>query len=252
MLSKTKIKFIRSLEQKKFRKQENAFIAEGPKCVGDLLREGFRARLIVATPKWQCPIPLSKDVELIEVSDAELCKVSLLQHPQYVLGIFDIPTPSSSATDTTNDLILALDNVQDPGNLGTIIRTADWFGIRNIVCSQGTADAYNPKVVQATMGSIARINIQYVDDLPRYISLLPSNTPIYGALLDGENIYSTPLTQNGVIVMGNEGNGISENVRKCLTHKILIPQFPIDKPTAESLNVSIATAIILSEFRRRT
>ncbi len=251
MLSKTKIKFIRSLEQKKFRKQENAFIAEGPKCVGDLLREDFKARMIVATSEWQCPITLSDDVEFIEVTEAELSKTSLLQHPQYVLGVFEIPTSASMASDVKKELILALDNVQDPGNMGTIIRTADWFGIKSIICSQGSADAYNPKVVQATMGSIARIHIQYVEDMTRYLSLLPSDIPIYGALLDGENIYSTSLSKNGVIIMGNEGNGISENVRKCLTHKILIPQYPLDHPTAESLNVSIATAVILSEFRRR-
>ena len=177
-------------------------------------------------------------------------KVSLLQHPQHVLGVFDIPTVSSASLSDApaTDLVLALDNVQDPGNLGTIIRTADWFGIRNIVCTAGTADAYNPKVVQATMGSIARLNITYFDTLPDYLSTLPPSTPVYGAVLDGENIYATTLTPHGVIIMGNEGNGISAPVREMLTHKLLIPQ---NREGAESLNVSIATAIILSEFRRR-
>ena len=169
-----------------------------------------------------------------------------------MLGVFEIPSSTLSHSALANiaskELVLALDSVQDPGNLGTIIRTADWFGIKTIVCSSGTADAYNPKVVQATMGSIARINVIYVDDLAQSISSLPSTVPIYGALLDGNDIYSAPLTDNGIIVMGNEGNGISAPVRECLTHRILIPRYSGE---AESLNVSIATAIILSEFRRR-
>ena len=250
MLSKSKIKFIRSLEQKKFRKKENAFLAEGPKCVDDLLCAGFRPRMVVHTAAWQSPVNLPATAEDIPVTDEELRKVSLLQHPQHVLGIFDIPTVSSASLSDAPaaELVLALDSVQDPGNLGTIIRTADWFGIRNIVCTAGTADAFNPKVVQATMGSIARLNITYFDTLCDYLSTLPSGTPIYGAVLDGENIYTSTLTPHGVIIMGNEGNGISASVREMLTHKLLIPQVG---EGAESLNVSIATAIILSEFRRR-
>ena len=279
MLSKQKIKFIRSLEQKKFRKKENAFLAEGPKCVNDLLQAGFSPRMLIHTSVWECPVGLSAKVEDILVSDEELCKVSLLQHPQQVLGVFDIPSVSTSRISDApaTELVLALDSVQDPGNLGTIIRTADWFGIRNIVCTAGTADAYNPKVVQATMGSIARLDITYFDTLCDYLSTLPPATPVYGAVLDGENIYTSTLSPHGVIIMGNEGNGISAPVREMLTHKILIPQGggdPTPSPsqmegsmvkgqscqlstvtcqlsTAESLNVSIATAIILSEFRRR-
>jgi len=283
MLSKQKIKFIRSLEQKKFRKKENAFLAEGPKCVDDLLRAGFRPRTVVHTASWESPVSLPSLAEDIPVTDEELRKVSLLQHPQQVLGVFDIPTVSSASLSDApaTELVLALDSVQDPGNLGTIIRTADWFGIRNIVCTAGTADAFNPKVVQATMGSIARLNITYFDTLCDYLSTLPSGIPVYGAVLDGENIYTSTLTPHGVIIMGNEGNGISAPVREMLTHKLLIPQGrnevkgdPTPSPsqmegsmvkgqscqlstvtcqlsTAESLNVSIATAIILSEFRRR-
>lgn len=253
MLSKPKIKFIRSLEQKKFRRQENAFVAEGHKCVGDLLTAGFRPKLILATNEWQCPIRLAESVEMLTVTDEELSRASLLQHPQQVLGVFEIPgnvlSPTALADISAQELVLALDSVQDPGNLGTIIRTADWFGIKTIVCSSGTADAYNPKVVQATMGSIARINIIYVDSLADSLASLPSSVPVYGALLDGNDIYSAPLTHNGIIVMGNEGNGISAPVRECLTHRILIPRY--SNGEAESLNVSIATAIILSEFRRR-
>lgn len=260
MLSKNKIKLIHSLDSKKGRRQENAFVAEGFKSVGDLLREGFHARTIVATEEWQCPTPLTNDTELIRVTDEELRKASLLLHPQQVIGIFDLPKQDISLVDggasaimpaLDNDLILCLDGVQDPGNLGTIIRTADWFGIRHIICSNGTADAFNPKVVQATMGSISRVKITYTD-LPEFLSVLPKGTPIYGTLLDGENLYDTKLTQHGIIIMGNEGNGVSPEVRKLLSHHILIPPYPADSVTAESLNVSIATAIICAEFRRRS
>ena len=253
MLSKQKIKFIHSLEQKKFRRQENAFVAEGHKCVGDLLVAGFRPKLIIATDEWQCPVRLADDAEVLAVTDEELSRASLLQHPQQVQGVCDIPNSALShsalADSAAKEVVLALDSVQDPGNLGTIIRTADWFGIKTIVCSAGTADAYNPKVVQATMGSIARINVIYVEDLAQSLSALSSAVPVYGALLDGNDIYSAPLTPNGIIIMGNEGNGISAPVRDTLTHRILIPQY--SNGEAESLNVSIATAIILSEFRRR-
>lgn len=253
MLSKNKIKFIHSLDSKKGRRQENAFVAEGFKSVGDLLREGFHARTIVATEEWLCPTPLAKDTELIHVTDEELRKASLLLHPQQVIGIFDLPEQNSvpTAEALQKDLFLCLDGVQDPGNLGTIIRTADWFGIKHIICSNGTADAFNPKVVQATMGSISRVKITYTD-LPPFLATLPKGTPIYGTLLDGEDLYTTNLTQHGIIIMGNEGNGVSQEVRKLLTHHILIPPYPADSVTAESLNVSIATAIICAEFRRRS
>lgn len=250
-LSKNKIKFIHSLEQKKFRTQENAFVAEGHKSVSDLMAEGCRPRLIIATEQWRNATAVPKETECITVTEEELRKASLLQHPQQVLGVFGmpdrytVPTTDSMAT----ELCLCLDGVQDPGNLGTIIRTADWFGIKNIVCSHTTADAYNPKVVQATMGSIARVRITYTD-IVKWLESLPKEIPVYGTMLDGESIYGTQLSGNGVIVMGNEGNGISAEVQRHLTHRLLIPPYPADNKTAESLNVSIATAIICSEFRR--
>ena len=262
MLSKATIKFVRSLEQKKFRKAENAFIAEGFKSVNDLLAEGWRARLVLATPEWQPPVmtPRNGAPQIVSVTEEELRKASLLQHPQQVLAVFDMPEACShdvidgasqtDSIDATKQLVLCLDGVQDPGNLGTIIRTADWFGIRHIICSNGTADAFNPKVVQATMGSIARVRIQYTD-LITFIEKQPSGTPVYGTLLDGEDIYGSQLSHNGIIIMGNEGNGISNEVRKHITKKLLIPSFAQNSTTAESLNVSIATAIILSEFQRR-
>lgn len=252
VISKAKIKYIHSLEQKKVRKQEGVFVAEGFKSVGDLLREGFHATMIVATEEWNCPVPLSEDTEFISVTSEELRKASLLLHPQEVIGIFCLPKMNAVPGEDilSNELILCLDGVQDPGNLGTIIRTADWFGIKHIVCSTQTVDAFSPKVVQATMGSIARVNISYTD-ICQFLSAVPVETNIYGTLLDGENIYNAPLQQKGIIVMGNEGNGISQEVRNLLTHKLLIPPFPADNRTAESLNVSIATAIICAEFRSR-
>lgn len=253
MLSKNKIKYIHSLEQKKQRKSESAFVAEGHKSVGDLLRANYIPLLIIATEEWQCPTLLPKECEYITVTEEELRKASLLLHPQQVLAVFNIPQSEhiNYSEIASNELCLCLDGVQDPGNLGTIIRTADWFGIRHIICSPVTADAYNPKVVQATMGSIARVKVTYTD-LTTMLHSLPSSIPVYGTLLDGNDIYQTELSSNGIIVMGNEGNGVSQEVRKFLTHKLLIPSFPKESDTAESLNVSIATAIICSEFRRRS
>ena len=192
------------------------------------------------------------------VTDDELRKLSFLQHPQEILAVFEIPNHGDRLFDVNSfnqkpvpvidQLALALDSVQDPGNLGTIIRIADWFGISTIYCSEDTADVYNPKVVQATMGSLAHINIVYCD----LVELLQQyDCPIYGTLLDGQDIYQQELSQKGIIVMGNEGNGISQRVRPLITHRLLIPNFNKNSETAESLNVAIATAITCSEFRRR-
>lgn len=237
MISKNQIKFVRQLEQKKYRKKEGLFVAEGPKVVGDLLRAGFKAHTIFATSEWE-----SQGQTFQEVSDEELRRVSFLQHPQRVLALFFIPKES---VPSVSSLSLALDDVQDPGNLGTIIRIADWFGIDTIYCSENTADAWSPKVVQATMGSIARVNIIYTD-LQELIC--KAQVPVYGTLLDGQDIYTQELSKEGIIVMGNEGNGISAPIRKLINRKLLIPQF---HEGPESLNVAIATAITCSEFRRR-
>ena len=240
MLSKNQIKLIKSLESKKFRKREGLFVAEGPKVVGDLLRAGYQPHAIFSTE----PRP---DAELI--TDDELHRISFLQHPQEVLAVFHIPTPQESSNfHLPSDICLALDGVQDPGNVGTIIRIADWFGITHIYCSPDTADVYNPKVVQATMGSLAHVQITYCDLVPL---LREAAVPVYGTLLDGQDIYQQPLSREGVIVMGNEGNGISPEVRQLVSHKLLIPNFNKNTETAESLNVAIATAITCSEFRRR-
>lgn len=251
MISKNQIKYVHQLELKKFRKQEGLFIAEGHKVVGDLLHEGFMPRQIFATQEWITDNPSLLPIinsQLIEVDLEELTRLSLLQHPQQVLALFPIPGEQTSIS-SQNSLSLLLDNVQDPGNLGTIIRIADWFGIDTIYCSIGTVDAWNPKVVQATMGSIARVHIIYVDP-QQLFDCLPDDFPVYGTFLEGDNIYTQQLTQHGIIVMGNEGNGISDAVRHRVTRKLLIPDFH-KGDTADSLNVAIATAITCSEFRRR-
>lgn len=259
MISKNQIKYVHQLELKKFRKQEGLFIAEGHKVVGDLLKAGYEPKQLYATKSWLNTIDaciVSKtggldtgQYDVIEVTDEELTRLSLQQHPQQVLGLFRIPQEKPEPSAIANQLSLFLDNVQDPGNLGTIIRIADWFGIGTIFCSDGTVDAWNPKVVQATMGSIARVQLIYMN-AQQLFELLPNDYPVYGTFLDGENIYTQHLSQHGLIVMGNEGNGISDHVRAHVTNKLLIPDFH-QGPTADSLNVAIATAITCSEFRRR-
>jgi TrmH family RNA methyltransferase len=248
-ISKNHIKFIRQLEQKKFRRREGLFVAEGTKVVGDLLAH-YQPHAVFATDDWQAP----KGISVQRVTDDELRRLSFLQHPQQVLALFPIPLPpdislTSHPSPLTSELSLALDGIQDPGNLGTIIRIADWFGIKQIFCSEDTVDAWNPKVVQATMGSIARVNIFYIN-LSEFLDTLPAGLPVYGTLLDGENIYTQPLTPHGLIVMGNEGNGISPEIRQKVNRRLFIPSYRTDD-TAESLNVAIATAITCAEFRRR-
>ena len=253
-LSKAQIKWVRQLQQKKFRDAEGLFVAEGEKCVNDL-KAAFELVLLV-NPDNATP--------------TEIEQMSSLRTPQGVIGVFkrrldigyrlsDIGYRLSEIGDGISDigdgLWVALDGVQDPGNLGTIIRTCDWFGIHHILCSRETADCYNPKVVQATMGALARVQLHYVDDLPGILRQhKDKGCPIYGTLLDGKNMYepmAIPDKNKGIIIMGNEGNGISPAVRELVTHPLFIPSYPADMPTSESLNVSIATAIILAEFRRK-
>lgn len=230
MISKNRLKQLRSLATKKGRDKARLFVAEGPKVVHDLTAAGFRTAYVLD-------------------EDEDVRQASFLQHPQGVLGVFEMPEWPFKAPQA-DELCLALDGVQDPGNLGTIIRVADWFGIHSIYCSPDTADCWNPKVVQATMGSIARVHIYYTD-LEQLLPTLPSDYPVYGTLLDGQDLYATDLMPHGVIVMGNEGNGISPAIRQMINRRLLIPSYPKDAPTAESLNVAIATAITCAEFRRR-
>ena len=245
MLSKNRIKEIRSLERKKMRNEKRLFVAEGPKVVGDLMRV-LSPRLLLHTEEWT---PEAGDYEEIVVSGEELRHVSFLQHPQEVLGVFPMFGESLGQL-PLHQLSLALDGVQDPGNLGTIIRIADWFGIGRIYCSQDTADVYNPKVVQATMGSLARVQVCYTD-LPKLVDNLPKGFPVYGTMLEGSNIYTQDLAAEGLVVMGNEGNGISAPLRQRITNKLLIPCCQTADTRPVSLNVAVATALTIGEFRRR-
>lgn len=231
MLSRNKAKLIRSLDTRKGREKAGLFVAEGPKVVGDLQKSGFTAEMLID-------------------DEDDVKQVSFLQHPQGIVGVFRIPENVATSEPDPTKLSLALDGVQDPGNVGTIIRIADWFGIEDIYCSHQTADCWNPKVVQATMGSIARVRIHYTD-LPKLVENLPDGYPVYGTLLEGKDIYSSKLSSNGLIVMGNEGNGLTTEMRKLVNHALLIPNYPQGRPTADSLNVAIATAITCAEFRRR-
>ena len=258
-LSKNKIKFIRSLELKKNRREEKAFVAEGHKLVGDLLSH-FELRTVVATREWietnnqKLVFPGSSfpPPEIIEASAEDLSKVSLLKNPQDVVAVFAQRDDSREVADCLDEdsLQLALDDIQDPGNLGTIVRIADWFGIRDIFCSFGTADIYNPKTVQATMGAMARVRVHYCQLTDLLTSSL-DRKPVYGTFLDGDDIYSADLTTAGLIVVGNEGKGISQDVAELVSRRLLIPSFPKGEPTSESLNVAVATAVVCSEFRRR-
>lgn len=262
MVSKQLMKLIRSLEMKKNRLREGLFVAEGPKVVGDLMRFYEPVKLI-ATRRWEGfdaaaartggssggQTGASSPV-LIEATDDELRRSSFLQHPQQVIGLFRLPPQTAPSADVPRSrLCLALDGVQDPGNVGTILRIADWFGITTVYCSQDTADIFNPKVVQATMGSIARVQVVTVD-LPAFLDSLGSDVPVYGTLLDGTDIYRQELSATGVIVMGNEGRGLSEAVRSRINRRLYIPAWS-EATGAESLNVAIATAVVAAEFRRR-
>ena len=238
-IAKSQVKLVKSLQLKKFRDELGLFVAEGEKCVSELAKS-FEL------------VHLYREGE--NATRAEIEQISGLRTPQGVIGIFK-KRQISNFKFQISDLALALDGIQDPGNLGTIIRTCDWFGVHDIFCSRDTADCYNPKVVQATMGALARVRIHYVD-LPAWLA--EQQCPIFGTLLDGKNMYDvlssinrqSSIVQSSIIVMGNEGNGISSAVRQLITHPIRIPSYPKNAETSESLNVSIATAIVLAEFRR--
>ncbi|KJD35879.1 RNA methyltransferase [Tamlana sedimentorum] len=243
MLSKSQIKLITSLKQKKYRQQHGLFVVEGIKTITELLQSSFNLQKLYTTKSFKIDANNNKIDEIL-ISDSDLKRISFLANPNTALAIFEIPKPKKIEK---SGLILALDAIRDPGNLGTIIRLCDWFGIKNLVCSNQTVDCYNPKVVQATMGSITRININYVN-LENFLK--STNLPIYGAFMDGTNVYQKQALADGILVMGNEANGISEPIEALITEKLSIPRFG-DLQATESLNVATATAILLSEFRRR-
>jgi len=240
MLSKNQIKFIRSLKKKKFRQANRLFLAEGVKVVDELISSPFKIHKIYGTASFQNTLKID---ELQIITEKELKMISDFTNPNQVIGIFEIPEKKEPLN---QGLTVALDDINDPGNLGTIIRLCDWFGVSQLICSTNTVDCFNPKVVQASMGSLTRVQINYVD-LSAYLS--EEKREIYGTFLDGENIYSSEHEMNSVLVLGNEANGISERIEALVQRKLTIPQFGDQKQT-ESLNVATATAIFLSEFRR--
>ena len=262
MLLKNQLKFVTSLKQKKNREAQQLFIAEGTKVVAELLNSSIIVKQLFATSQFLGDKKIDRTTECFEIKASELERISLLTTPNEVLAICEIPNYELVTDELENKLTLVLDDIKDPGNLGTIIRIADWFGIEHIICSTETVETYNPKVVQATMGSIARVKIHRMD-LPEFFKVegLPAGqagsklkVDSFGAVLNGENIYSKTLPANGLVVIGNESRGISEELLPHIKNKIGIPSFSSYKPggeSAESLNAAIATAIICSEFRRR-
>ena len=241
MVSKNQIKLITSLQQKKYRKQEQLFFAEGVKVVQELLHSNFELQDLFTTKQDFLTVPKNK---VHAISEAELKKISVLTTPNTCLAVFKIPKAKEMVE---KGLIVALDDVRDPGNLGTIIRLCDWFGIETLFCSEESVDIYNPKVVQATMGSISRVNVVY-GNLETFLS--QTKLPVFGTFMDGKNIYQEELPKEGIIIMGNEANGISTSVEKLVSERIAIPRFG-NLQVTESLNVATATAIILSEFKRK-
>ena len=241
MVVKNQIKFIKSLHQKKYRTQHRLFVAEGVKMVGELLHSDISLKELYGTEEYVQDNP---ETAVQKISNAELARMSGLKTPNKVLGLFEIPDPKPL---DYSDWILALDHVQDPGNLGTIIRLCDWFGIKHLLCSEDSADCYNPKTLQSTMGSIARVNVVYG---PLLELSQKSKLPLIGATLEGDSVYERDLPPSGILVMGNESRGISAAIRSSLDLEVSIPPYRDSK--AESLNVATATAVLLSELRRRT
>jgi TrmH family RNA methyltransferase len=238
LVSKSQTKLITSLQQKKYRDQTGFFVAEGPKVIAELLDEGISLHSLFSINASEITAENHS-----QVTEAELKKISFLKTANTSVAVFEIP---KSKPLQDKGLIVALDAVRDPGNLGTIIRLCDWFGVQQLICSKDTTDCFNPKVVQATMGSLARVQVHYVS-LLEYLDR--TSLPVFGGFMDGKNVYTEKLPKDGIVLMGNEANGISETIIQRITHKITIPRFGKTQKT-ESLNVATATAILLSEFRR--
>lgn len=239
------------LAKARHRRESGLFVAEGTKCVLDTI-DNFNCRHLFATDAWienhQADLPAH--VPVIKVTQSDIERMSSLSTPQPVMAVYEIPATPELPEADGHTLFVALDRIQDPGNLGTIIRLCDWFGINHILASQDTADVFSPKVVQATMGAISRVCLHYCN-LAAELHRLRQCMPVYGTFLDGSNLYGSDIDRSrGIIVMGNEGNGISPEVASSVSHRLHIPSYPPGNPTSESLNVATATAIMLAEFRR--
>ena len=243
-MTKAEIQFVRSLADKRVRDEERLFVAEGDKLIGEILQSGLRVRSLYAVEghfegRAEC------------VTSKEMERLTQLKTASTSLAVVEQPHHKKPIAASAERLSIALDGVQNPGNLGTIIRLADWFGVEDIYCSEDTADCFNPKVVQATMGAILRVKVHYLPLAEFLRRSAESGVAVYGTMLDGEDIYGAELRQSGLIVMGNEGRGVSAACAESFTHRLLIPAYPPERQGSESLNVAMATGIVCAEFRRR-
>ena len=244
-MTKAEIQFVRSLADKRVRDEEQLFVAEGDKLISEILQSGWRVKSLYA-------LEGHFEGQAERVSEKEMERISQLKTASTSLAVVCQPRYERPRVASSERLSLALDGVQNPGNLGTIIRLADWFGVEDIFCSEDTADCFNPKVVQATMGAILRVRVHYLPLAEFLCRSREGGVPIYGTMLDGENIYDADLKEEGVIVMGNEGRGVREECAASFTHRLLIPTYPPERQGSESLNVAMATGIVCAEFRRRS
>jgi TrmH family RNA methyltransferase len=252
VIGKSRIKLVRSLEQRKYRCRYRLFVAEGDKIVREMLASHLKVASLIATEEWlmQLPAPLlAKSCETLTADDRELSQISTLKTSRHAVALVEIPEYEINDRELSSGLSLYLDKVQDPGNMGAILRVADWFGIRYVMCGEGCADPYSPKTVQATMGAIIRVKTCPADTVTLQ-RLKSAGLPVYGAFLQGDSVYSSTLAAHAVIVLGNESQGISDEVAQWIDRRLYIPPYPAGTPSSESLNVAAATAVICSEFRR--
>lgn len=255
MVSKSQLQFVRSLSQRKNRHEAGLFVAEGARIVEDLLRSPMEIKTIFGTTDWLAKVrsTIPSTIEIHQIDERELGRLSELQSPNGALALVAIPQTKFELGACEGKLVVGLEDIQDPGNLGAIIRLCDWFGIENIIASSSTVDCYNAKVVQATMGSIARVNVYYRNDFPELISRFArAGKHVYATTLQGEDIYQANLDPDALLLFGNEGNGLSSTVLECCTDRICIPSFNANPLRAESLNVALAASIVCSEFLRRS
>jgi RNA methyltransferase, TrmH family len=255
MISKNKAKYIISLQKKKIRDEEKLYVIEGDKLVREFLDAQIAFSCLVAKAEFIKSLPANKLSLISEMEIAtyeELKQISTLKTPHNAMGIIPMPERKLNITEIFKELSIALDSLQDPGNMGTIIRAAGWFGIKNIICSKNSVDVYNPKVIQASMGALLHVNVYYTDLTEFLIIADENNIPVFGSVLDGESIYTYQLEKTGIIVFGNESKGISDDLLPLITNNIMIPRFSMAKPGIDSLNVGMAVSVVLSEFKRRS
>lgn len=246
MITKAEIRLIRSLDDKRARSESGLFVAEGEKLIAELRTSHLRVRRIFALEG------IFREEGATVVTPAEMERISHLKTPSNSLALVEIPRYELDPRRLAGQLTVALDEVQNPGNVGTIVRLADWFGIGDILCSHGTADCFNPKVVQATMGAILRVRVHYVDLAATLAEARRAGIPVYGTFLEGDDLYRSELSDAGIVVMGNEGRGVTPAVAASVSRKLFIPPYPADRCGSESLNVAMATGVVCAEFRRRT